>query len=71
MVEVVWANPSRASRLNYQANLFLRELTSYMMDQLAQVMANPSMLANYSGYSSMDTDNNHNNLLLTCKSIQF
>ena len=52
MVEVVWANPSRASRLNYQANLFLRELTSYMMDQLAQVMANPSMLANYSGYSS-------------------
>ena len=52
MVEVVWANPSRASRLNYQANLFLRELTSYMMDQLAQVMANPSMLSNYSGYSS-------------------
>lgn len=52
MVEVVWANPSRASRLNYQANLFLRELTSYMRNQLAQVMENPSMLSNYSGYSS-------------------
>jgi len=52
MVEVVWTNPSRASRLNYQANLFLRELTGYMMDQLAQVMENPSMLVNYSGYSS-------------------
>ena len=63
MVEVVWTNPSRASHLNYQSNLFLRELTSYMMDQLSQVMENPSMIpSHYSGYSSYGGGGSGSNL---------